>query len=136
MLSFEPHAADIGKSAAGRVQHRGAGMTAQTSEFLIVTSDEVPGRSIAKVLGLVRANSVRARNLARDVQALGRTVVGGRVGVYGELLETSRDEAIAQMVEQARAMGANAIVATRLSTSQVMSGAAEVLAYGTAVQIE
>lgn len=111
-------------------------MTAQTPDILIVTSDEVPGRRIANVLGLVRANSVRARNLARDVQALGRTVVGGRVGVYGELLEESRDEAIAQMVEQARGMGANAVVATRLSTSQVMSGAAEVLAYGTAVQIE
>ena len=104
--------------------------------LIVVSSDEIPGRKIETVLGLVRGNSVRARNLVRDVQALARTVVGGRVGVYAELLEASREEALAKMIAEARALGADGIVATRLGTSQVMSGAAEVLAYGTAVRLE
>ena len=87
-------------------------------------------------LGLVRGNSVRARNLVRDVQALARTVVGGPIGVYAELLEESREEALAKMTAEARDLGADGVVATRLGTSQVMSGAAEVLAYGTAVTLE
>ena len=83
----------------------------------------------------MRGNSVRARNLVRDIQAMGRTVVGGRIGVYAELLEESREEALAKMTAEARALGADGVVATRLGTSQVMSGAAEVLAYGTAVTL-
>ena len=108
----------------------------EAKEVVIVSSDEVAGRHITSVLGLVRGNSVRARNLVRDVQALARTVVGGRVGVYAELLEESREEALAKMTAEARALGADGVVATRLGTSQVISGAAEVLAYGTAVTLE
>ena len=108
----------------------------EAKEVIIVSSDEVAGRRITSVLGLVRGNSVRARNLVRDVQALARTVVGGRVGVYAELLEESREEALAKMTAEARALGADGVVATRLGTSQVISGAAEVLAYGTAVTLE
>ena len=108
----------------------------EAKEVIIVSSDEVAGRRITSVLGLVRGNSVRARNLVRDVQALARTVVGGRIGVYGELLEESREEALAKMTAEARALGADGVVATRLGTSQVMNGAAEVLAYGTAVRLE
>ncbi len=102
-------------------------------EVLISTSDDVAGRRITSVLGLVRGNSVRARHVGRDIQAGIRSIFGGRVGVYAELLEVSREEAIAAMVGQARAKGANGVVAARLSTSQIMGGAAEVLAYGTAV---
>lgn len=105
-------------------------------DFLITTSEEIPGRQVVKILGLVRGHSVRARNVGRDIQAGFRTIVGGRVGVYAELLETSREEAIGQMVEEARKLGGNAIVTTRLATSQVMGGAAEVVAYGTAAVIE
>ena len=94
------------------------------------------GRRITSVLGLVRGNSVRARNLVRDIQALGRTVVGGRIGVYAELLEESREEALAKMTAEAHDLGPDGVVATRLGTSQVMSGAAEVLAYGTAIRLE
>ncbi len=108
----------------------------EAKEVIIVSSDEVAGRRITSVLGLVRGNSVRARNLVRDIQALGRTVVGGRIGVYAELLEESREEALAKMTAEARDLGADGVVATRLGTSQVMSGAAEVLAYGTAVRLE
>ncbi len=103
---------------------------------LVVSSEEVSGRKIVKTLGLVRGHSVRARNLGRDLQAGVRAIVGGRVGVYAELLEKSREEAMNEMTEAAEKLGANAIVAVRLSTSQIMGGASEVLVYGTAVVAE
>ncbi len=108
-------------------------MTGNSQEILITTSEQVPDRPVERVLGLVRGNSVRARNLGRDLQAGIRSIFGGRVGVYAELLEESREESLAAMVSQARRQGANAVLACRMSTSQVMSGAAEVMTYGTAV---
>jgi uncharacterized protein YbjQ (UPF0145 family) len=105
-------------------------------EILVVTSDEVPGRKVVKTLGLVRGQSVRARHLGRDIQAGIRTIVGGKVGVYAELLEKSLEEAIEQMIGEAEKLGANAIVAARMSTADIMGSAAEVLVYGTAVVTE
>ena len=105
-------------------------------EMLLVTSDQVAGREIVEVLGLVVGRTVRARHLGRDIQASVRSIVGGRVGVYTELLVETQDEARAEMVEAARQMGANAIVAVRMATSQVMGDAAEVLMYGTAVRLD
>lgn len=105
-------------------------------EVLVATSDDVPGRTITKVLGMVRGNSVRVRAIGRDIQAGLRTIVGGKVGVYAELLEQTRSEAIDTMIEEARKLGANGVVATRLATSQIMGNAAEVVAYGTAVVLE
>ena len=105
-------------------------------QILMVTSDEVPGRKVVKALGLVRGQSIRARHLGRDIQAGIRSIVGGKVGVYAELLEKSREEAIDQMVAAAEKLGANAVVAVRMSTADVMGSAAEVLVYGTAVALE
>lgn len=105
-------------------------------EMLVVTSDEVPGRKVVKSLGLVRGQSVRARHLGRDIQAGIRSVVGGKVGVYAELLEKSREEAIDHMAGEAEKLGANAVVAVRMSTADIMGSAAEVLVYGTAVVTE
>ena len=105
-------------------------------EILVVTSDEVPGRKLVKTLGLVRGQSVRARHLGRDIQAGIRSIVGGKVGVYAELLEKSREEAIDHMAGEAEKLGANAVVAVRMSTAQIMGGAAEILVYGTAVVTE
>ena len=105
-------------------------------EMLVVTSDEVPGRKVVKTLGLVRGQSVRARHLGRDIQAGVRSIVGGKVGVYAELLEKSREEAIDHMAGEAEKLGANAVVAVRMSTAQIMGGAAEILVYGTAVVTE
>ncbi len=105
-------------------------------EMLVVTSDDVPGRKVVKTLGLVRGQSVRARHLGRDIQAGIRSIVGGKVGVYAELLEKSREEAIDQMTTEAEKLGANAVVAVRMSTADIMGSAAEVLVYGTAVVIE
>jgi uncharacterized protein YbjQ (UPF0145 family) len=115
---------------------QGGGSQVAQDDVLITTADEIPGRRVKKTLGLVRGHSVRARGGVRDVQAGVRTLFGGKVGVYAELLEQSRDEAINQMIGEARKLGANAIVATRLATAQVMRGAAEVLAYGTACVVE
>ena len=105
-------------------------------EMLMVTSDEVPGRKVVKSLGLVRGQSVRARHLGRDIQAGIRSIVGGKVGVYAELLEKSREEAIGQMITEAQKLGANAVVTVRMSTADIMGSAAEVLVYGTAVVTE
>ncbi len=90
----------------------------------------------AKVLGLVRGSTVRARHLGRDLMAGLRTIVGGEVIEYTRLLAEAREEAIQRMVENAEGLGANAIVSMRLMTSVVLGGAAEILAYGTAVVLE
>ena len=104
--------------------------------MIIATSDSIPGVRITKVLGLARGNSVRARHVGRDIMAGLRNIVGGEVQEYAKLLADSRQEAVARMVQRAEEMGANAIVATRFITAGIMGGAAEILAYGTAVVIE
>jgi uncharacterized protein YbjQ (UPF0145 family) len=103
--------------------------------MIITTSDNVPGREISATLGLVTENSVRARNVGRDVLAAFKNVVGGEIGAYRELLNESREEVLMRLTAQAEEMGADAIVALRLSTAAVMQGAAEILAYGTAVKL-
>lgn len=103
--------------------------------MLMTTSETVAGREIAETLGVVTANSVRARNVGRDILAALRSVVGGPIEAYRVLLAESREEAIARLNTEARALGADAIVSLRMSTSSVMQGAAEVLAYGTAVKL-
>ena len=98
-------------------------------------SDSVPGREIAETLGLVTANSVRARNIGRDILAGLKNITGGQIGAYRQLLVESREEAIERLTSEAEALGADAIVALRLSTAAVMQGAAEILVYGTAVKL-
>ena len=97
------------------------------SQVLLVTSDDVPGRQVTEIKGLIRGHSVRARNVGRDLQAGLRSIVGGKVGVYAELLESRREEALAQIIAEAQKLNANAVVAVRMSTSQIMGGASEVL---------
>ena len=104
--------------------------------MLLVTTSEIPGRKIKKVLGLVKGNTIRARHLGRDLMAALRNLVGGEITDYTKMLAESREQAIDRMVEQAEAMGANAVVGIRFTTSSVMQGAAELLVYGTAVIVE
>lgn len=104
--------------------------------MIIITSDEVPGKRIVRVLGLVRGNTVRARHLGRDILAFLRGLVGGEVQEYTKLLAESREQALDRMAEEARSLGANAIVATRFMTSEVAATMAELMVYGTAVIIE
>jgi uncharacterized protein YbjQ (UPF0145 family) len=103
--------------------------------MIVVTTETVEGRSIAEVYGLVRGSTVRARNVGRDIIAGLKNVVGGEITEYTNLLSQSRDEAMSRMVGEAEALGADAVVNVRFTTSAVMGGAAEILAYGTAVKL-
>ena len=104
--------------------------------MIVVTSDKIPGKEIKEVIGLVKGNTIRARNIGRDILAGLKNIVGGEVSDYTKMMAESREQALDRMEESAKSMGANAIVAVRFVTTSVMDGAAELLAYGTAVIIE
>ena len=104
--------------------------------MILATTDSLAGHEITDTLGGVRGSTVRARHVGRDIQAALRNIVGGEVGSYVEMLENAREEATEQMVRQAEAMGANAILELRYATAGVMQGAAEILVYGTAVAVK
>ncbi len=104
--------------------------------MLIVTTETIGGKRIVKSLGLVRGNTVRARNVGKDITAGLRALVGGEISEYVKLMAEAREQSVDRMIEAAEQLGANAIVATRFTTSMVMSGAAELLATGTAVIVE
>lgn len=104
--------------------------------MIIVTTPKVSGFKTVKTLGLVQANSVRARHAGRDIMAGLRNVVGGEISEYTKLLADSREMAVARMTERAEEMGANGILSTRFITAGIMGGAAEILVYGTAVVLE
>jgi uncharacterized protein YbjQ (UPF0145 family) len=104
--------------------------------MLIVTTDQIPGKTIIQSVGIVRGSSVRARNIGRDIFAGLKNIVGGEISEYTKLLEIAREEAIKRMIEDAEKKGANAIVNVRFTTSAIMQGASEILAYGTAVKTD
>lgn len=104
--------------------------------MIIVTSEQVAGKKVVKTLGLVRGNTVRARHIGRDILAGLRNIVGGEIHEYAKLIAESREQTIDRMVDEAQRLGANAIIATRFTTSVMMGGAAELLAVGTAVVLE
>lgn len=104
--------------------------------MIIVTTCDVHDKKICRTLGLVRGNTIRARAVGRDITALLRTLVGGEVSEYTKLFAEAREQALDRMMEEAEGLGANAIVNVRFTTSMVMSGAAELMAYGTAVVVE
>ena len=103
--------------------------------MIVATTDEVPGKKIIEVCGLVRGNTIRARPLGRDILAGLRNLVGGEIVEYTKMVAESREQALDRMLEEARAKGADAIVGVRFTTSSMMQGAAELLAYGTAVKL-
>jgi uncharacterized protein YbjQ (UPF0145 family) len=104
--------------------------------MIVTTNLEIAGKQIVRTVGLVKGNTIRARHLGRDIAAVFRNIVGGEVREYTKLIAEAREQAIDRMVDDAKAKGANAVVMVRFSTSQVMQGAAELLAYGTAVVVE
>jgi len=106
------------------------------SDILVVTTPDVPGRQVDRVIGLVRGNTVRARHIGKDIMAGLKTIVGGEIHEYGKLLAESREQALDRMVAEADSLGANAILNVRFATSMVMQGSAEMLAYGTAVVLQ
>jgi uncharacterized protein YbjQ (UPF0145 family) len=105
------------------------------SDLILTNLESVPGRQIVEHYGLVSGSTVRAKHFGRDIAAGLKNLVGGELRGYTELLQESRKESTSRMVEQARALGANAVVNIRYATSSVAQGAAELYAYGTAVKV-
>tara|TARA_B100001250_G_scaffold278207_1_gene240666 strand:- start:422 stop:736 length:315 start_codon:yes stop_codon:yes gene_type:complete len=104
--------------------------------MIIATTDRIPNREITAILGIARGSTVRTRNIARDIFAGLKHVIGGEISEYTKLQAESREQAIQRMTDDAKSLGADAIVNIRLTTSVVMQGAAEILAYGTAVKLK
>jgi len=102
----------------------------------MVSCDEIPEKRIIKTLGLVKGNTIRARNIGRDIMAMLRGLVGGEITDYTKMIAEAREQALDRMAADAEKMGANAIVAIRFGTAEMMTSAAEILVYGTAVVIE
>ncbi len=104
--------------------------------MIIVTTFEVPGRSISTNLGLVRGSAVRSRHIGRDILAMMKQIVGGEVEEYTKLMAEVREQSLDRMVAEAQARGADAIVGMRFASTEVARGAAEFLVYGTAVKLD
>lgn len=100
----------------------------------VTTTPNIEGLRVVETLGLVRGNTIRARFIGRDVMAIFRAMAGGEVSEYTKMLAEAREQAIDRMVEEAESLGADAVVMTRFQTSMIMSGAAEIMCYGTAVR--
>ena len=109
---------------------------ARPSLVATVTTDTIPGREIVEVLGIARGNTVKARNVGRDITQGFRNLAGGELTAYSTLLSEARDEAIARMEADAIEMGGDALVTVRMETSEITKGASEVIAYGTAVRLD
>jgi uncharacterized protein YbjQ (UPF0145 family) len=104
--------------------------------MIVVTSDSIPGRRVVKALGLVKGNTIRARHVGKDILAGLKGIVGGEISEYTKMVAESREQSLDRLLEEAESLGANAVVAVRFTTASMMQGAAELLAYGTAVIVE
>jgi len=107
-----------------------------TGHIILTNIENIPGKTTVEHFGLVAGSTIRAKHIGRDIMASFRNLVGGEIKSYTELLQESRQQATERMVEQARQLGANAVVNVRYSTSSIAQGAAELYAYGTAVRVE
>jgi uncharacterized protein YbjQ (UPF0145 family) len=103
--------------------------------MIVTTVDNLPGYEVEEIFGLVRGATVRAGNLSGDISALLTNIVGGEVNEYTKLLAEVREQALDRMIAEARALGANAVIGTRFVGTEIASGAAEMLVYGTAVKV-
>ena len=104
--------------------------------MIVATIHDIPGYNVSEILGIVEGNTIRARSVLRDILAILKNVIGGEIEEYTKLMAESRDQAVDRMIEEAERLGADAILDMRFSTSEIMSGAAEILAYGTAVKLK
>jgi len=103
--------------------------------MIVTTTETVPGKRVVEILGVVRGNTIRCRHAGKDIMAGLRQLVGGEIPEYTKMVAESREQALDRMVSEARARGADAVIMTRFTTSSMMQGAAELLAYGTAVKL-
>ena len=102
----------------------------------IYNIDYIPGKEIEEALGLVKGQVVQSKNIGRDFMAGMKTIVGGEIKSYSQMLETARDTATKRMIEEAEKLDADAVINVRYGSSSVMNGAAEIIAYGTAVKLK
>ncbi len=104
--------------------------------MIITTTDTIPNKEVAEILGISRGSTVRARNIGRDIFAGLKNIVGGEISEYTKLQAESREQAMQRMKDDARKMGADAIINVRMTTAMIMQGTAEILVYGTAVKLK
>jgi len=102
--------------------------------MMVATTDKLPGREVKEVLGVVFGSCVQTKHIGKDLRAAGRTLIGGESKPYTELVEEARRTAMQRMIDESEKLGADAIIGMRYSTAQTMAGAAEVIAFGTAVK--
>lgn len=105
-------------------------------QILVTTTEEIPGKKISEIIGVVRGSTVRARNIGRDIGAGFKNFIGGEIKTYTQMADHARDEAFNRMVNNASDLGADAVVGVRFMTSMIMQGASEMLAFGTAVKLK
>ena len=103
--------------------------------IITATTDFIPGYNVSRVLGIAKGSTVRTKHIGTDMLASLKNIVGGELGGYTKMLTEARDEALKRMIEDAEKMGAHAVITVRLETAGVMQGAAEIVAYGTAVHL-
>ncbi len=103
--------------------------------MILITTNQIPGREVKQILGLVKGNTIRAKHIGKDILAGLRNIIGGEVKEYTEALNEAREQAFSRMIKSAEELGADAVIGIRFTTSQVMAGAAELLVYGTAVKL-
>ena len=104
--------------------------------MIITTTENIPGQEIVEILGLSRGSTVRARNVGRDIFAALKNLIGGEINEYTKLQADSREQALQRMIKDAERLGADAVINVRITTSMIMQGVAEILAYGTAVKLK
>ena len=104
--------------------------------MIVVTTDSIPGRRVVRTLGLVKGNTIRARHVGKDILAGLKGLVGGEITEYTKMVAESREQSLDRVIEEAESLGANAVVGLKFTTASMMQGAAELLAYGTAVIAE
>ena len=106
-----------------------------SKEIIVLTTDKIPGKEVKQILGIVKGNTVRARNIGRDIGAGFKSMVGGEVKTYTEMTTNAREESFNRMVNAAIDLKADAVIGMKFMTSMIMQGASEMLAYGTAVKL-
>jgi uncharacterized protein YbjQ (UPF0145 family) len=104
--------------------------------MIVTNTENVPGKKVVKIVGMVKGNTVRARHIGRDILALFKNIVGGEIEEYTKLIAEAREQSLDRMTVEAESLGANAVINVRITTSYIMQNASEILAYGTAVVVE
>jgi len=102
--------------------------------MMVTTTENIPGREVKEVLGVVFGSCVQTKHIGKDLRAVGRTIIGGEARGYTELMEEARRTAMQRMIDDAKKLGADAVIGMRYATAQTMTGAAEIIAFGTAVK--